>query len=255
MKALSLGSLLLFGLAGAQTDAASPVPSCVVDCTDSLAKQLSPAERMQTLCHGVAGQRALFQCLVNSCHAHTYGSALGHVVSACSDLGVAISPLHPVEVLYATHAKRQVVPTQPGPVLPGPSTLYHTRTLTLNHHVSMGLECRTGADGIITLSVDVPDPGATPPPASKNVTTACTSSDAPASLVVSNTLAPAQSTACPCHGTDSSSIPSLQLMSATLLQGPTEQQTTTVPSPSSSLVITQFCYQRSSSVAHRIIYS
>ncbi|KAM4064998.1 hypothetical protein HRG_004656 [Hirsutella rhossiliensis] len=161
---LSLGSLLLLGLAGGQADAAAATPSCVVDCTNTLAKHFSPAERMQTLCDGATSQRALFQCLVNGCHAHTYGPALGHVVSACSDLGVDISPLHPVEVLYATHAKRQVVPTQPGPVLPGPSTLYSTQTLAFNHRLSMGLECRAGADGLLTLSVDVPDPGATPPP-------------------------------------------------------------------------------------------
>lgn len=98
MKALSLGSLLLFGLAGAQTDAASPVPcecpfplgdagwpadtltACVVDCTDSLAKQLSPAERMQTLCHGVAGQRV-------SCLACLWRPAL-HPAPPCSLSGL-----------------------------------------------------------------------------------------------------------------------------------------------------------------------
>lgn len=138
----------------------------------------------------------------------------------------------------------------------------------------MGFECRAGADGLFTVSPNIPQSDATPPavttggsleaagahgldgsvdvnnPATqtlgsplgdsfgRNTTTICVSSAASTLMVTSNTLAPAQSIACACQGQNSSPTPSMELMSASVLQGPAEQQTTSTPS-TSSLVITQ----------------
>lgn len=76
MKVTSLASLLVLGLPYGQASAASDapcesplpfsfdskwptdtLPACVVTCTNTLAKQLSPVEGMRTLCDTVASQR------------------------------------------------------------------------------------------------------------------------------------------------------------------------------------------------------
>ncbi|KJZ75712.1 hypothetical protein HIM_04869 [Hirsutella minnesotensis 3608] len=162
MKAVVSSSLLLLGLAGAKSRAASDVPFCLVECTEALTDQFSPAESLQVLCDDSSSQRALFQCLVDSCHAHAYGSALTHAVSTCSNMGLDISPLHPIEVHYATPVKRQVLPTELGPVIPSSIATASPPVLSFNHRLVMSLECNTGADGLLTLSVDASDSMATP---------------------------------------------------------------------------------------------
>lgn len=74
MKTISLGSLLLLGLAGERADAASALPcgflcfspsgwltdilsACLVDCTHSLANRFSSAGTLRTFCDGAASQR------------------------------------------------------------------------------------------------------------------------------------------------------------------------------------------------------
>ncbi|KND92472.1 hypothetical protein TOPH_02831 [Tolypocladium ophioglossoides CBS 100239] len=160
MKTSLVGGLLLFGLAGGQSHGSSVAPACVVDCTKNMANQT--AEGMRAVCHNVAKQRALFHCLLNACPSQSYGYALGYTISACSDLGARISPLHPIEVHHVAPAKRQNIPTEPGPVLPSPSTLHGGQILTFDHKFAVALDCNAGTDGLVTLSVPVPDSAATP---------------------------------------------------------------------------------------------
>lgn len=147
--------------------------------------------------------------------------------------------------------------------------------MTFNHRLSMGLECRAGADGILTLSVGVPDTDAVAAPASlegklavanargsddisdskylapqqldgsysdahgENSTTACATSGAATAVGVSSTLSSSHSTKYSCHGPGpSSSSLDLQVASASLLQEATMQQVSSTSTYTSSLVIT-----------------
>lgn len=60
--------------------------------------------------------------------------------------------------------KRQVIPTVPGPFLPGPPTTDGSRVLAFGLDASVELSCRTGPDGLVTLSVPAPRAGVTPLP-------------------------------------------------------------------------------------------
>ncbi|PHH88687.1 hypothetical protein CDD83_7200 [Cordyceps sp. RAO-2017] len=97
MKTTLAGCLLLSGLVHGQSDSGSAAPACVTECTQVLSRHSASSGAMRALCDDTASQRALFQCLVDSCRSRSYGPALGHVVSACSRLGSDISPLHPIE--------------------------------------------------------------------------------------------------------------------------------------------------------------
>ncbi|RDA89298.1 hypothetical protein CP532_6191 [Ophiocordyceps camponoti-leonardi (nom. inval.)] len=266
MKSFLVSCLLIGGSVRGQTVAA---PSCVAECTKALEKQSgSPTEAMRAICGDMTGQRAMFQCLIKSCHGGSYGPALGHVASACSRLGNDIGPLHPIEVHYAPQ-KRQIIPTAPGPVLPGPSTVYNTQILNFSHRLSMALECMAGADGVLTVAVNAPDSATTPgathdaglgapgaggssnapatqtsPHQGHDGNADCTSSLAtsPVGVDPSSTSALGQETGCPCHDPVSSSslFPNSQLGSASLLQGPTEQQSASLPSSTPAPILTGY---------------
>ncbi|PFH59606.1 hypothetical protein XA68_12093 [Ophiocordyceps unilateralis] len=298
MKTLLLSCLVIAGSASGQIDATTAAPSCVAKCSKALeSRSASPAEAMRSICGDMTSQRVsvstrayrsrriglpfylasppslfdllaepkywqvMFQCLVNSCHGGSYGPALGHVASACSQLGYDIGPLHPIEVHYALQ-KRQFIPTAPGPVLPSPSTV-NTQILTFSHRLSMALECMAGSNGVLTISVNAPDAATTSgtthdaslvaagvggsshtaatqtPPAALHQghdgnagQTNCTTSSAVISALgveASSTSAHALETKCPCHDEDPSSLSSAHLGSASLLQGPTEQQFASLP--------------------------
>ncbi|KAF4583093.1 Protein kinase-like domain protein [Ophiocordyceps camponoti-floridani] len=258
MKTLLVSCLLVAGSASGQPDS---TPSCVDKCVKAVQRQsASSVEALRSICGDGTSQRVMFQCLINSCHGGSYGPALGHVAHVCSQLGHDIGPLHPIEVHYALQ-KRQFIPTAPGPVLPGHSTLYNTQIFTFSHRLSMDLECKAGSDGVLTVSVNDADstvtsktPAAThdaslvaagvggslhgpatqtPPAAPHQVHDAnavqanCTSSlplTSPVGVGASSISAPTQATACPCSGEASSSVFDSPLGSASLLQGPTEQQ-------------------------------
>ncbi|PHH71228.1 hypothetical protein CDD80_5425 [Ophiocordyceps camponoti-rufipedis] len=264
MKTLLVSCLLVAGSASGQHDAA---PSCVDKCVKAVQIQsASSVEALRSICGDGTSQRAVFQCLINSCHSGSYGPALGHVAHACSQLGHDIGPLHPIEVHYALQ-KRQFIPTAPGPVLPGPSTLYNTQIFTFSHRLSMDLECKAGSDGVLTVSVNDADstvtsktPAATHDaslvaagvggslhgPATQTPSAAlhqghdasagqanCTSSlpvTSPIGVGASSTSAHTQGTACPCSSEASSSVFDSPFGSASLLQGPTEQQPVSLPS-------------------------
>lgn len=85
---------------------------------------------------------------------------MSHVVLACSNLGLGIGPLFPVEV---QHIDLEKPPYHPTPSLPAaystPSddtSLKNTEHLTLSFDISLNLKCNSGSDGLVTVSLPPP---------------------------------------------------------------------------------------------------
>lgn len=118
--------------------------------------------------------QSLFQCLIGSCPQDAYGPAVAHVVLACSNLGMSIGPLHPVEIQHVNLEKPQYLPTPSMPAAygtPSDPSQQGADHLTLTFDISIDLKCNSGSDGLVTVSL--------PPPVPSTSTTS-TSSPSPA---------------------------------------------------------------------------
>ncbi|PHH66396.1 hypothetical protein CDD81_7451 [Ophiocordyceps australis] len=167
MKGLLLGSLFLLGLGQGQSATDADAPSCVIDCAGRLSKQSGDLD-LSTMCQDLIQQRTLFHCLMTSCHNHSYGAALGFTISTCLEFGADISPMAPVEIHRAVGTKRQVFPSELGPVVPGASPLFDTEVLGFDQKLALAIDCRSGSDGVVTLSIAGSNPAATPGPSSSS---------------------------------------------------------------------------------------
>ncbi|KAL6698510.1 hypothetical protein J3F84DRAFT_367882 [Trichoderma pleuroticola] len=115
---------------------------------------------------------SLFQCLIGACPQYDYGPAVAHVVLACSNLGMSIGPLHPVEVQHVDLEKPQYLPTPsipPAYSTPGDASQPDADHLTLSFDIAIDLKCNSGTDGLVTVSLPPPAPSTpatspTPPP-------------------------------------------------------------------------------------------
>lgn len=116
--------------------------------------------------------QSLFQCLISACPQYDYGPAVAHVALACSNLGMGIGPLHPVEVQHVDLEKPQYLPTPsipPAYGTPGDASQPDTDHLTLSFDISLDLKCNSGPDGLVTVTLPPPAPSTpatslTPPP-------------------------------------------------------------------------------------------
>ncbi|PHH74184.1 hypothetical protein CDD82_5053 [Ophiocordyceps australis] len=167
MKGFLLGSLLLLGLGQGLSATNADAPSCVADCASRLSKQSGHVD-LSTMCRDLTRQRTLFHCLMTSCHKPSYGAALGFTVSKCLEFGADISPMAPVEIHQSVGTKRQIVPTELGPAVPGASPLFSTEVLGFDHKLALAIDCRSGSDGVVTLSIAGSNPAATPEPSFSN---------------------------------------------------------------------------------------
>lgn len=116
----------------------------------------------------VCPSQSLFQCLIGSCPQDTYGPAVAHVVLACSDLGLSIGPLHPVQVQHVDLQKPSYLPTPALPAAYGtPSDPFEQNTehVTLSFDISLDVKCNSGPDGLVTVSLPppAPTPSSAPP--------------------------------------------------------------------------------------------
>jgi hypothetical protein len=94
---------------------------------------------------------------------------VAHVVLACSDLGLSIGPLHPVEIQHVNLEKPQYLPTPSLPAYgtPSDSSQQGADHLTLSFDISVDLKCNSGSDGLVTVSLPPPipsTPSASPSP-------------------------------------------------------------------------------------------
>ncbi|KAL7790782.1 hypothetical protein V8C37DRAFT_417351 [Trichoderma ceciliae] len=174
MRADSVAVVLAACLPVGLCDASSAAPQCAVDCASSIRNEKGSLD-LKVICGDKLMINSLFQCLIGSCSHDVYGPAVAHVVLACSDLGMSIGPLHPVEVQHANLEKPQYLPT---PSLPA---AYSTPTndpsqqgadhLTLAFDISFDLKCNSGSDGLVTVSLPPPVPStpcASPSPPTPN---------------------------------------------------------------------------------------
>ncbi|KAL7956042.1 hypothetical protein V8C34DRAFT_290064 [Trichoderma compactum] len=148
-----------------------PAPRCAVNCASNIRNDKG-ALGLKIICGDKLMTNSLFQCLIGACPQYDYGPAVAHVVLACSDLGMSIGPLHPVEVQHVDLEKPQYLPTPsipPAYGTPGDASQPDTDHLTLSFDISIDLKCNSGPDGLVTVSLPPPAPSTlatapTPPP-------------------------------------------------------------------------------------------
>ncbi|PNP40199.1 hypothetical protein TGAMA5MH_07854 [Trichoderma gamsii] len=159
MRASSVAVVLIACLSIGIAAAEDAAPQCAVDCASSI-RNANGSLNLKTICADKLRTNSLFQCLISSCPQDTYGPAVSHVVLACSNLGLGIGPLFPVEV---QHIDLEKPPYHPTPSLPAaystPSddtSLKNTEHLTLSFDISLNLKCNSGSDGLVTVSLPPP---------------------------------------------------------------------------------------------------
>ncbi|KFA76638.1 hypothetical protein S40288_05965 [Stachybotrys chartarum IBT 40288] len=133
-------------------------PGCATDCTTKLMDQ-HKVDDVKVLCNDTIKQRTLFSCLANLCKPDVYGSALITTITTCSGLGADINTLHPVVLDGVDMAQRNTALELPGIVM-AETDCDDIDVLTFDQVFSIAVDCRAGADGVLTLS----PPGATPGP-------------------------------------------------------------------------------------------
>ncbi|KAL6893355.1 hypothetical protein GGI43DRAFT_386590 [Trichoderma evansii] len=149
--------------------AVDEAPQCAVDCASGI-RNANGSLDLKAICADKLMTNSLFQCLIGSCPQETYGPAVAHVVLACSDLGLSIGPLHPVEVQHVDLKKPPYLPTPSLPdayAMPSLPSQQNTEHLTLSFDISLDLKCNSGPDGLVTVSLPppAPSPPAPSPPA------------------------------------------------------------------------------------------
>ncbi|PTB45174.1 hypothetical protein M441DRAFT_64850 [Trichoderma asperellum CBS 433.97] len=156
---------LSVGIAAADDGA----PQCAVDCASSI-RNANGSLDLKVICADKLMTNSLFQCLISSCPQDTYAPAVAHVVLACSDLGLSIGPLHPVEVQHVNLEKPPYLITPSLPATydtPSDASQQNTEHVTLSFDISLDLKCNSGPDGLVTVSLppSSPSPPAPSPPA------------------------------------------------------------------------------------------
>ncbi|KAK6445789.1 hypothetical protein FP744_10002038 [Trichoderma asperellum] len=144
-------------------------PQCAVDCASSI-RNANGSLDLKVICADKLMTNSLFQCLISSCPQDTYAPAVAHVVLACSDLGLSIGPLHPVEVQHVNLEKPPYLVTPSLPAAydtPSDASQQNTEHVTLSFDISLDLKCNSGPDGLVTVSLppSAPSPPAPSPPA------------------------------------------------------------------------------------------
>ncbi|KAL7818641.1 hypothetical protein V8C44DRAFT_367131 [Trichoderma aethiopicum] len=149
-------------------DAKDPAPRCAVDCASNIRND-NEVPVLKAICGDKLMTNSLFQCLITSCPRDAYSPAVAHVILACSDLGIAIGPLYPVEVQHANLVKVQdlLAPSMPAAYgTPSDPSPQNPDQLTLSFDVSIDLKCNSGSDGLVTVSLPLPAlPSSTASPA------------------------------------------------------------------------------------------
>ncbi|KAL6797609.1 hypothetical protein GGI42DRAFT_361708 [Trichoderma sp. SZMC 28013] len=172
--AVVVAACLYFGRCNANDLA----PRCAVNCASNIRNDKGALD-LKTICGDKLMTNSLFQCLIGTCPQYDYGPAVAHVVLACTDLGMSIGPLHPVEVQHVDLEKPQYFPTPsipPAYSTPGDASQPDTDHLTLSFDISIDLKCNSGPDGLVTVSLPPPAPSTPatspvpPPPVSSPAT-------------------------------------------------------------------------------------
>ncbi|KAL7822727.1 hypothetical protein V8C26DRAFT_387184 [Trichoderma gracile] len=141
-------------------NANDPAPRCAVDCASNIRNDHGALD-LKVICGEKLMTNSLFQCLITSCPHDAYSPAVAHVILACSDLGIAIGPLYPVEVQHANLVKAQdlLAPSTPAAYsTPSDSSPQSPEQLTLSFDISVDLKCNSGSDGLVTVSLPLPVP-------------------------------------------------------------------------------------------------
>ncbi|KAF4968015.1 hypothetical protein FZEAL_10447 [Fusarium zealandicum] len=155
MKPHTAAGLLLSSLAGSVHSYGIPTHDCASTCSRNLLHSYDLADT-KTLCNDMAKQRELFLCLSSSCRAKTYGPALAHTISECSQHGASISKLFPVELPRMNLAQREVSPLAPR---------FDISHFTSGNQLTLAVDCTAGSDGVLTLSIpEAPSPTIRPSP-------------------------------------------------------------------------------------------
>ncbi|KAF3068596.1 hypothetical protein CFAM422_007638 [Trichoderma lentiforme] len=171
MRPVSAAAVLAACLHVGLCDANDLAPRCAVNCASNIRNDKGALD-LKTICGNKLMTNSLFQCLIGACPQNDYGPALAHVVLACSNLGMSIGPLHPVEVQHVDLEKPQYLPTPsipPAYGTPGDASRPDTDHLTLSFDISLDLKCNSGPDGLVTVTLPPPTPSTpatspTPPP-------------------------------------------------------------------------------------------
>ncbi|RFU74901.1 hypothetical protein TARUN_7344 [Trichoderma arundinaceum] len=141
-------------------DTSDPAPQCAINCASSIRSDKASLD-LKVICGDKLMTNSLFQCLISSCSHDVYGPAVAHVVMACSNLGMNIGPLHPVEVQHVNLEKPQYLPTPSLPAAytaPSDPPRKDVGHLTLAFDISIDLKCNSGPDGLVTMSLPPPVP-------------------------------------------------------------------------------------------------
>ncbi|KAL7947805.1 hypothetical protein V8C42DRAFT_363352 [Trichoderma barbatum] len=155
MRADSAATVLAACLPVGLCDAIDPAPRCAVNCASNIRNEKG-ALGLKTICGDKLMTNSLFQCLIGSCPQDAYGPAVAHVVLSCSNLGMSVGPLHPVEVHHVNLEKPQYLPTPSAPAAystPGDASQPGSEHLTLAFDLSIDLKCNSGSDGLVTVSL------------------------------------------------------------------------------------------------------
>ncbi|KAM6481491.1 hypothetical protein HDV62DRAFT_391672 [Trichoderma sp. SZMC 28011] len=171
MRPVSAAAVLAACLHVGLCDANDLAPRCAVNCASNIRNDKGALD-LKTICGNKLMTNSLFQCLIGACPQYDYGPALAHVVLACSNLGMSIGPLHPVEVQHVDLEKPQYLPTPSIPPTygtPGDAPQPAIDHLTLSFDISLDLKCNSGPDGLVTVTLPPPAPSTpatspTPPP-------------------------------------------------------------------------------------------
>ncbi|OPB38597.1 hypothetical protein A0O28_0017030 [Trichoderma guizhouense] len=171
MRPVSAAAVLAACLHVGLCDATDLAPRCAVNCASNIRNDKGALD-LKTICGNKLVTNSLFQCLIGACPQYDYGPALAHVVLACSNLGMSIGPLHPVEVQHVDLEKPQYLPTPsipPAYSTPGDASQPNDKHLTLSFGISLDLKCNSGPDGLVTVTLPPPAPSPpatspTPPP-------------------------------------------------------------------------------------------
>ncbi|QYS93271.1 hypothetical protein H0G86_000655 [Trichoderma simmonsii] len=171
MRPVSAAAVLAACLHVGLCDANDLAPRCAVNCASNIRNDKGALD-LKTICGNKLMTNSLFQCLISACPQYDYGPAVAHVALACSNLGMSIGPLHPVEVQHVDLEKPQYLPTPsipPAYGTPGDASQPDTDHLTLSFDISLDLKCNSGPDGLVTVTLPPPAPSTpatspTPPP-------------------------------------------------------------------------------------------
>ncbi|KAH0531670.1 hypothetical protein TsFJ059_000471 [Trichoderma semiorbis] len=174
MRPVSAAAVLAACLHVGLCDANDLAPRCAVNCASNIRNDRGALD-LKTICGNKLMANSLFQCLIGACPQNDYGPALAHVVLTCSNLGMSIGPLHPVEVQHVDLEKPQYLPTPsipPAYSTPGDASQPDADHLTLSFDISLDLKCNSGPDGLVTVTLPPPAPSTpatsptAPPPVS-----------------------------------------------------------------------------------------